>query len=354
MNIRQAKKLISLLYKRQIETGERFTVELSSGPGVGKSEMIPQLAAKLSREMEVPFACLDFFLSSKEAPDIGGFGLPDDDDGAKIMRYTRAPWHPRQADPEHGFLFLDEFRQSNHDVQKPAAELLLTGRVNESKLPITYMVIAASNREMDRSGVQRELMFVTNRRCLISIAPDLDSWVDWAERSGVHWAAIAFAKHRPGIVFKDEIPDKPGPFCTPRSFVKMSRCIDYLPMDLFIEVAAGYIGEGAAAEFVGFLRIVDELPEFSEIVSNPKRCKLPDTDRPDVQFATMQMIAHRIDEDTAVPAFHYLKRMPKEFQVAGVKATLKRRPQILNNEDVAIWVKDNKELILNANLLSTA
>jgi hypothetical protein len=44
--------------------------------------------------------------------------------------------------------------------------------------------------------------------------------------------------------------------------------------------------------------------------------------------------------------------MPEEFQVAGLKATLKRQPQVLNNKDFAQWVKDNKKLIVNANLMS--
>jgi hypothetical protein len=317
--------------------------------------MVDQLATELGAEMKLPFANKDFFLNSKEAPDMGGFGLPgSDEDGNKIMNYTRAPWMPRKSDPDHGFIFLDEFRQSAHDVQKPAAELLLKGRVNDSWLPITYMVLAASNREKDRSGVQRELMFVTNRRMLITITPDLDSWVDWAERKGdIHWAGIAFAKHKPGLVFQDTVPEKAGPFCTPRSFVQMTYLIEQLPQDLFTEAAAGYIGEGAAAEFTSFLRVVEQLPTFDEIVANPKGCKLPESDRPDAQFATMQMIAHRVNGDTAAPAFNYLKRMPQEFQVAGLKATLKRQPQVLNNQDFAKWVKENKALIVNANLLSS-
>lgn len=347
-------ELIKRLYRKQIETGVRFTVELESGPGLGKSEMIPQLAAVMADEMKVPFGCKDVFLNAKESVDMGGFGLPcDKENGKKGMRFTEAFWVPDEDEPENGFFFLDEFRQSPHDVQKPSAELLLNGRVNESELPIGWMVIAASNREKDRSGVQRELMFVTNRRCLITITPDLDSWVDWAERKGdIHWAAIAFAKHKPGLIFKDEVPDKGGPFCTPRSFVKMSYLIDDLPKDLFTECAAGYIGEGTAAEFTSFLRVVEELPEFDEIVNDPKGCKLPEKDRPDAQFAVMQMIAHRVDGDTAAPAFNYLKRMPEEFQVAGLKATLKRQPQVLNNKDFAKWVKDNKALVVNANLLS--
>jgi hypothetical protein len=354
MNIRQAKELIRRLYLKQIETGERFTVELESGPGLGKSEMVDQLATELGDYLGKPFANHDFFLNSKEAPDIGGFGLPaDDEDGSKIMLYTKAPWMPRAGDPQHGFVFLDEFRQSQHDVQKPSAELLLKGRVNESWLPITYMVLAASNREKDRSGVQRELMFVSNRRMLIKITPDLDSWVDWAERKGdIHWIAIAFAKHRPGLVFQDDVPEQSGPFCTPRSFVKMQYLIDDLPEDLFTEAAAGYVGEGVAAEFCSFMRVVDEIADFDEIVASPGTARLPKSDRPDAQFATMQMIAHRVDAETATPAFEYLKRMPEEFQVAGLRATLKRQPQVLNNKDFASWVKDNKKLIVNANLMA--
>ena len=170
------------------------------------------------------------------------------------MQYTAAPWMPRAGAPAHGIVFLDEFRQAGHDVQKPAAELLLNGRVGDSKLPPGWMVVAASNRESDRSGVQRELAFVSNRRMEIKVSPDLESWVDWAERKAIHWAAIAFAKAHPGKIFSDKVPDKPGPFTTPRSFVKMSYLIGELPMEMFTEAAAGMIGEGSAAEFVSFLR----------------------------------------------------------------------------------------------------
>ena len=355
MKINQAMQLIKKMYYLQLKTGERFTIELEGAPGCGKSDIIPQIAEDISKEMEVDFACDDVFLNSKESVDMGGFGIPDTDpdDGSKVMVFTKAFWVPKASSPKHGFLFLDEFRQSPHDVQKPSAELLLKGKVNESRLPITYMVLAASNREKDRSGVQRELMFVSNRRCLIKITPDLDSWVDWAETRGdICWQAIAFAKHRPGLVFKTDVPQDGGPFCTPRSFVKMSRLVDELPMDLFTEAAAGYIGEGTAAEFCSFLRVVDEIATFDEIVADPEGCKLPSRDKPDAQYATMQMIAHRVDGATAAPAFNYLKRMPQEFQVAGLRATLKRQPIVLNNPDFAKWVRENKKLIVNANLLS--
>lgn len=357
MNLKQAKNLVKLLFKRQIETGQRFSVEFESGPGQGKSEGFEQVAQELSLPVdrggmgeEVGFR--PFFLSTLEQPDVRGFGIPGTDtDGTSIMQFTKAPWMPTADSPAHGLINLDEFRQAGHDVQKPAAELLLNGRVGDSVLPITWMVVAASNREKDRSGVQRELAFVSNRRMLIKITPDLDGWAEWAETRDIHWAAIAFAKANPGLVFSEEVPEKSGPFCTPRSLVKMSYLIDTMPMAMFTEAAAGLVGEGTAATFMSFLRVVEQLPKFEEIVSDPAKCKLPDLDRPDAQYATMQMIAHRVDGDSAAPAFKYLKRMSQEFQVAGLKATLRRCPKIVQSKDFAEWLKENKELIMNANLL---
>jgi hypothetical protein len=355
MNLHKAKKLIKLLFRRQLATGQRFSVEIVSGPGLGKSDGIAQVCQELSKELSEMVGFNTFFLSTLEQPDVRGYGLPaTDTDGSAIMQYTAAPWMPRAGAPKYGIVFLDEFRQAGHDVQKPAAELLLNGRVGESELPIEWMVVAASNRESDRSGVQRELAFISNRRMEIKIQPDLDSWVDWAERRGdIHWGAIAFAKVQPGLVFGDKVPDKSGPFCTPRSFVKMSYLIDEMDMEMFTEAASGLVGEGAAAQFVAFLRVVEQLPAFEEIVANPKKCRMPDRDRPDASYATMQMIAHRVDDKTAAPAFSYLKRMDREFQVAGLKATLKRCPAVLQSKDFAMWVKENKDLLVNANLLDS-
>lgn len=351
MNIKEAKNLIKTTFKTQIETGVRFAIELQSGPGLGKSEGVAQVAEELTREWSEPVDMVSEILSTREAPDVAGFGIPSKDtDGSAIMVRTKAPWMPRAGSAKFGILLLDEFRQANHDVQKPAAELLLNGRVGESHLPITWLVVAASNREKDRSGVQRELAFVTNRRMLINIEPSLDTWVDWAERKGIHPLAIAFAKVKPGLVFADAIPDKPGPFTTPRTLVRTSYLIGKLDMALFTEAAAGYMGEGAAAEFVSFLRVAEELPSFEEIVAAPNKAHLPT--RPDASYAAMQMIAHRVDEKSAEAAFQYLKRMGKEFQVAGLKATVRRSPVLMQTREFVSWIRENKDIVLAANLVN--
>lgn len=353
MHLNKVIPTIAKLYQRQLDTGERFAVELVSGPGLGKSQAIDQTAEAVKKAMGLSdFTVKKFFLSTVEAPDVRGYGLPDME--KRTMFFTDAPWMPSENDADNGFVFLDEFRQSGHDVQKPAAELLNNGSVGDSQLPLEYMVLAASNRESDRSGVQRSLAFIENRRIKLDVTPHLDSWVDWAETIGnIHWAAVAFAKHQPGLIFRDSVPDEPGPFCTPRSFCKVSHLIgDYFSPEEFTELAAGSIGEGTAAQFVAFMRVVSELPEFDEIVADPKQAKLPAKDRPDAQYAVTQMIAHRVEGGTAEPAFNYLERLPREFQVSGIRAAMnKSGAALLQSKKFAKWLRSNQDLLVSANLI---
>lgn len=350
MKINEAKQLIKTNVNLALNKGVYISTLFTSGPGLGKSSIVEQATKELAAELGEPVGFKPFFLTTVEPPDVRGFGLPDKDaEGNRIMSFTLPPWAVGKNDPRIGILFLDELGQASHDVQKPAAELLLNRRVGSYGLPPGWIVVAASNRESDRSGVQRELAFITNRRMVIKIEPNLDAWVNWAEKENVNPLAIAFARSKPGVVFADTIPEKPGPFCTPRSLVMLSQLIGELDMSTFCEAATGLIGEGAAGEFVAFLRVAEQLPKFEEIVADPTKCEVPK--RPDASYAAMQMIAHRVDDKTAKAAFTYLKRMGREFQVAGLRGTFNRCPELVRTQEFASWLRDNKELVMAANLL---
>lgn len=347
MKINEAKALIKTNYKLSVTKGKYVAMLLVSGPGLGKSSIVEQAGEELSSELGKPVMVKPFHLTTVEPPDVRGFGLPSAD--RQDMQFTRPPWAIKKEEPENGILFLDELGQASHDVQKPAAELLLHRRVGNYQLPPGWVVMAASNRETDRSGVTRELAFITNRRAIIKIEPNLDAWANWAEKEDINPLAIAFAKVKPDLVFAAEIPEKSGPFCTPRSLCMLANYIGELDMAAFTEMATGLIGDGAAAEFVAFLRVAEQLPKFEEIVANPDGVEVPK--RPDASYAAMQMIAHRVDDKTAKAAFKYLKRMGREFQVAGLRGTFNRCPALVRTPDFATWLRENKDLVMAANLL---
>lgn len=350
MKIDQAKDLIKTQVRMAVEKNIHIATLLESGPGLGKSSIVEQAAEEMSKELGEPVLCKPFHLTTVEPPDVRGFGLPaKDGNGKPCMTFTTPPWAVQPGEPARGILFLDELGQASQDVQKPAAELLLHRRVGTYQLPQGWIVVAATNRESDKSGVVKQLMHVVNRRMLIKIEPDLDAWVNWAERNDVNPLAIAFAKWKPGHVFADKLPEKPGPFCTPRSLVMASQLIAELPIEQFIECAAGIIGEGTAGELVAFLRVAQQLPKFEEIIAKPDKVRVPD--KPDACYAVMQMVAHRVTGETATAGFTYLKRLPKEFQVAGLKAAFNKCPEIVQAKDYAKWLHENKDLVLAANLL---
>lgn len=350
MRINDARDLIVKLHNLAVKSAIYISTLLVGPPGVGKSSIVEQAAEVLSRQYGERVMCKSFHLTTVEPPDVRGFGLPaNGPNGSRIMMFTTPPWAVQAGEPERGILFLDELGQAGHDVQKPAAELLLHRRVGGYQLPPGWIVVAASNREKDRSGVVKELAFITNRRMAIQIEPELDAWVQWAERSNVHPLIIAFAKWKPGIVFTDSVPEKSGPFCTPRSLVTVGELIGHLDGAMFLEAAQGLVGE-AATELVAFLRVAAELPSFEQIVANPGGTPVPM--KPDACYAAMQMVAHQVSGETCEPCFTYLKRMPVEFQVAGLKATLNRCPEIISQKSFTAWLVQNKQLVTAANIIA--
>lgn len=367
----------------------RQAIELRSSPGVGKSSVVEQVAAKLSSRqyLDQPVACMTFMLATIEPPDVRGYMIPtkrtNEETGAveyhstfslppliptpgvfansrsayKVYKDGELVEDGHDGVPDHGIVFLDERAQAAHDVQKPAADFMLNKRVGQHALPDGWTVWAASNRTSDKSGVNRDLAFLTNRMCVIEIDAHLDSWVNWAERRGVHPMAIAFAKHKPGLIFEGTVPDKPGPFATPRSLVFAIEALQALSPDpdamelptdgLSVEAASGWMGDGAASEFLSFMRIAGDLPSFDDIVDDPEGTPVPT--RPDVVLALSQMIAHRTDESSAGPVFKFVNRLPREFQVATLQSTLRKCPSVIVNEDFSAWLQKNKELVLAAN-----
>lgn len=351
MKISEAKKLLVVMLNVAIEKQEYMCVRLLSGPGLGKSTAVKEAAAEMSKKMGTKVGCKVVRLCEVEQPDVKGYGLPPEGNIATSkMEFSLPFWAiDTERDGEYGYLFLDEQPQADDDVNKVAAELMLDRRVGDYQLPPGWIVVAAGNREQDRSGARKTMAFIQNRIADIEITPSKDALVDWMERNGIAHQIISFTEAMPAVVLAEKIPEKPGPFCTPRSICRLSPYLDTMSTEMFTEFAAGAIGEGAAAQFIAHLRVVDELPSYAEIVAKPKTCKVPE--KPDAAYATMRMISHNIDGQTAVQAFEYLSRMGKEFQASALRHTVRRTPQIVQHPQFATWLRSNTKLLEAANLL---
>lgn len=347
-----------------------IAVELQSSPGVGKSDFVEQLVAKLSKRDGFEWGFATCFLATQTPPDLMGYmfkGSRDFGDGAMttVSELTMPLWMiTRTGKPtthyKRGILFLDEYGQGEADTKRSSAQLLLKKELGPWKLggenQDGWGIIAASNRSQDRSGVTKSFDFVTNRRKVYDVTPSVDAWVAWATANGVSPLSIAFAVQNPQIVFSGEVPEKQGPWCTPRSLVMLDRNMQvkqkrlgYFPDDAHtVESAMGLIGAGAA-QYFAFVRLENEMPKFEEIVANPLKVKVPK--KPDAQMLVVYNLAHRVDAKTLKPVIEYIEKggggegMPKEFAVTFAKATCNRAPELVIDPAMRQWATQNASLM---------
>ena len=100
------------------------------------------------------------------------------------------------------------------------------------------------------------------------------------------------------------------------------------------------------ADFVGYLRIYRDLPEFESILKDPTNAIVPE--RPDVMYALCSMLAHNTSDNNASSMVTYIRRFPsKEFAAFFMRDTLQRKPELKKNKDIISWVmNEGKELLL--------
>lgn len=345
-----------------VRHGYHMAIHISGAPGGGKSDIAEQAVDEVAEELGVDMGFHPFFLNSVDSIDVRGIGIPqkhrNERTGSEeiITAFSKSPLIPPDDAPEFGVVFLDEFAQASHDVQKPTAQFLLKREIGDYTLPKGWTVWAASNRAQDRSGVGRSLAFITNRVCMIDYKATLDGWLAWAEKAGINYKVQGFAKYTQGTVFANQVPADPGqPFCTPRSLVRCAEQLAVLSGDpinlatdtLALEVASGLVGPGSAAELFAFLRLFDELPQPDDIKNDPEGCIVPT--KPDAMLAVSTMVANIVDKDNAQECFTYIKRMRREFQVATLQSCMRRVPQIVMDKKFGSWLSENVGLVTAAN-----
>ena len=321
------------------------SMELISPPGRGKSEFVRDQIKLNELRTGVSWGFATLFLATMTPSDLLGYMVPGiDAKGRKVSEFTMPPWMRtvdggNVEDYERGILFLDEFGQGEADVKRASAELLLNGQLGPWKLPPGWTVIAASNRANDRSGVTKSFDFVINRRLEIHIKDSFDAWEDWALDHGVDPVVLAFAKNNINIVFAEGVPEKQGPWCTPRSLVMAADLLEsfrarnedgskgpFPTHDIATKIASGMIGEAATAQMMATIKLAENMPKFEDILANPDTVFIPDA--PDARMLVAYQLAERA-KDAAVPAVtKYIARFPAEFIALWARAAVKRNPAI--------------------------
>lgn len=342
-----------------IDEGQSF--ELFSHPGRGKSEfveftLLPQLSARDGFEWGFATA----MLATYTPPDLIGYQYKGERtfDGRTVT--VTDPSMPlwmftREGKPlwsyKRGILFLDEYGQAEGDVKRASAELLLNRRVGPWELPSGWAVGAASNFMSSRSGVTKSYDFIINRRSEYHIQDDMLSLLRWMARNNIDPEFSSFAEAYAEIVFKAGVPEKQGPWTTPRSLVKTARVLTKLRDDKgFIRtdpvakrIAAGWLGVADAAQLMSHIQLGTEMPKVEDIVKDPMGTRVPE--KPDAQMLVVHRLAHDVTAKTAAPIIKYVERMPKDFAVSFCRTACRRDQKLVYTEAFDEWMDRNASLM---------
>lgn len=328
---------------------------LKSAPGRGKTTTIVEAVPRIAKELGKHLGLVVINGPLLTPADAVGYLVPVHKDTGPESSYTKPFWwrtsEGKSLDEyDGGILFVDEADKMDTDVKKVIGEMALSGRCGPHELPKGWVVWMAGNRSQDRSGGTKELDHLINRRCELDVTDDLAGWEQWAFNNGVHPSIIAFANQNPQIVFPDTVPEKQGPFCTPRSLVACAEMLsmmgdgDDLPTDTdAIEYASGYIGQAASAQLFATLRLAAELPPLDQIIASPLTCKVPT--KPDAQMLVCYNLAARTDASNLGPIIQYVERMPADFAVTYAKNACMRLPMLVARPEMLDWSKRNNSLM---------
>lgn len=319
-------------------------------PGIAKTAMVREGAKRLESILKKPVAVRELHLASMSEVDVRGYLIPTGDRAV----FTQPEFWASVEQNECGILFLDEFAQATHEVQKAVAPLLLEGRIGEYTLPEGWMVVCAGNGIEDNAGANSLLSHVLNRIVYVPVeAPDVDEWVSWAVNAGMPPELIAMAKLRPDVVFESEIPSAPDtPYCTPRSIHALGDVANAYPGGLTelmnnpvgLALSAGTVGDGATAEISALVRTTLRLPSFDAVMADPENAVVP-TDLAEA-YAMVMLVAVRAKGDThRESAATYLTRFPVNTALTGIVALIRRDQSFLHSKKFAQWVAANRETV---------
>lgn len=331
-------------------------VYLKSAPGRGKTTTIAQLPAAMGQRDGKNYGLVVINGPLLTPSDSIGFGLPKRENGIAEMIFSLPFWFRTDegkllSEYDGGIILVDEADKMDVDVKKCIGEAALSGRLGPHHLPKGWVIWMAGNRQSDRSGSTKELDHLINRRMEIDITDDVESLLDWCARNNVMPLTQAFIAQHPDIVLSKGVPETQGPWCTPRSLVKLDNYLQLLaeeygamPVDQdTIEEASGMIGPGAAAQYFAFVRLEKEMPKYDAIVADPEKVPVPE--KPDARMLVMYSLAHRVSPEDAPKVIQYIKRMPKDFHVPFVKTCVERHPRLLIEPTFDKWCRENASLI---------
>ncbi|MGR3502376.1 ATP-binding protein [Pseudaestuariivita sp.] len=248
MSATRAGEVLWAGWQAQKAGGLRTSWMLHGRPGVGKSELVRALAARLDAPL------FDLRLTMMEPQDLRG--LPFYDHEGK-----RTVWYRPEDLPQTGpaVLFLDELTAAPPMLHPAVYGLLQERRVGAHSIGEDVFLVAAGNGSADGAVAYDMGTALSDRMVHLVVEARIDDWLVYAAEQNAHPAVPAFLRARPDLLDTTEDALRKGQTvaATPRAWLRVSDILHSVS-DRVLRHAmiAGTVGEASAAEV---MLVVDEV-----------------------------------------------------------------------------------------------
>jgi len=310
-------------------------------PGVGKSQIVKEVAKQLNRSL------MDFRSNLFDPVDVRGIPFHESIEGTHMTYWAPPSIFPYEhRDAPEGIFFLDELTTAPQATQNAFLQLVLDGKVGDYTLPPGWVCIGAGNRLSDLAAVYDMTAPMKNRFSQYHLDVNLDDWCDWAAQNGITDLITSFIRFRPNLLFSFDSADSAFP--TPRSWEMLNKKLqfnDNTETDRFFQGVASLIGSGPAGEFVTFKLNRDKMPDIDALLRQPHAAKVP-KDEPAIMYAIAGAIAARSTPENFDKVCQYANRMEPEFQVVLMRDALSRNPNLAKTNAYQSWLAKNATEII--------
>ena len=350
VNLHQAKKIIKDNF------AIRWTTNLISSPGLGKSSAVYQVGEELN------YYVLDLRLSSRVPEDLSGLVDFTEINGVRRATYAPMDFWPLEGDPlpvnpatgeeyDGIIVFLDEFNSATLAMLAAAYQIVLDHKVGLHRLHKTVRIVCAGNLLTDNAITVDMGTASQSRMTHVPIKVCNDTWHFWADANNVDNRVKAWLRWKPAYLHAFNPNHTDLTFACPRTWETTSDLCKLWgpgPIDNINRPAlSGTISTNMAREFVHFTRVWQDLPKFKDIEANPTGFVI--SGDPSVRHAIAGLVAENLSVQNISNLMPFVLRMSPEFQVIILRGALGRDPSLLLHPAIDTWASTNRtKLIQNA------
>lgn len=312
----------------------KLPILIKGAPGVGKTDIVRTVKETLGWNWILSHPVVS---DPTEAKGLGA--IIDGEDGQKIACFLPyGDLREAMTCTTPTIWFLDDLGQASPATQAAFMQLILSRSINGQKISDNIVFVAATNRRQDKAGVTSILEPVKSRfASIIELTADVDSWVDWALDNDLVSDIIYWIKFRPQFLFTEEATNDIVNHPCPRTIANASKLIKAGLGNL--KLLAGAIGETAAVDFLGFQRVIKNLPNMQQIVLEPMKAKVPEELAS--LYATVSALVDQVTVETFEAIAKYGSRLPKEFYSLLMRGVVKRDPDFAETTTYINWTVEH-------------